>query len=347
MTPKRLLLRFPNWLGDIVMAASALEVLHRAGFELRLLIRPPWDALFQHDSRVAEVIPCRDRGFGFFSTVSHLRRRRFNTVVDFTHSLRSGLLWKLAGVARVYREIRPTPARLPPDFRPVHQVTRYLNAIRPLVGSLPEIPPVPHLSIPPGDFVRSDISANHLASSPIPRYSDTPILIFPAAAFGPAKTWSVENYRRLIRSLLDRNWPVRLMGSKSDFTFLSELARPFSLGASRHPSLPFSLSTDLDIPDLMRTISSCHAVISCDSGPAHLAAALGKPVLVLFFSTDPARTIPLGPFVRPVVAEVPCRPCFLRKCPIGYLCRDALTPPQILSALDDLLDVPELISQKK
>ena len=91
----------------------------------------------------------------------------------------------------------------------------------------------------------------------------------------------------------------------------------------------------------MRHIVRARAVISCDSGAAHLAAALHRPVVVLFFSTDPAQTAPIGYAVRPLAAPVPCRPCFLRTCPIGYLCRDAITPAQVLAQLDDIFDLPK------
>lgn len=297
----------PNWLGDVVMATSAIEALHRTGkYAIHLLIRPPLGELFQNDPRAAEIISCVDRGPALLQTAADIRRRKFTAAVDFTHSLRSRILWRMSGVSNIYREGRP-------NFR-VHQIRRYTSVVQPLCGPLPPVPWPPSLT------------ASH-----VPPSTDE-ILLFPSAAYGLAKMWSIKRYQDLIKLLLDRGHPVRLLGTVSDRPFLEKIVLEFKS--------EIQLSAGLPIPDLMRLISASRAVISCDSGAAHLAAALGRPVVVLFFSTDPAATTPLGYAVRQITAAVPCRPCFLRKCPIGYLCRDAVTAEQVLGQLDDIFDEP-------
>ena len=344
----------PNWLGDIVMATSAIEALHRTDrYALHLLIRRPWDELFRHDPRLESVTVFEDRGVHLFSTASTLRARGYPTVVDFTHSMRSRLLWKLAGIPVVVRE----RARMPDD----HQVMRYLSVIRPLIGGSPVAPCPPTLFY---SDLKSEIVTDHLLSprrgerievrgvdrgnrnlppSPQPspasggRGGIPEILIFPAAAYGPAKMWSTSRYVDLLTMLTDRGWSIRLLGTAVDREFLDELVEKSKI---QNPKSKIEACPGLPLNDLMRLIVHSSAVISCDSGAAHLAAALGKPVLVLFFSTDPYRTAPVGHAVRVISAAVPCRPCFLRTCPIDYLCRDAVTPHDIDTQLNDIFDVP-------
>lgn len=334
----RLLIRMPNWLGDVVMATSAIEALHRTGkYSLHVLIRSPWDELFRSDPRVSEVIVCEDRGGGLWSTASALKGRSFGAVVDFTHSPRSRLLWGLAGIKQIYREksgpnaTGPRPGPNSASVDAAHQVRRYVSVIEDLISS-------PAAMVwPPSVFAPSDPDKGPAGEAACP--SERPpvgggeILIFPSAAYGPAKQWSTDHYRRLVTQLSDRGFPVRLLGTQADRGPMDQILQGLDrAGVSATAGLP--------IRDLLQVILHARAVISCDSGAAHLAAALHRPVVVLFFSTDPARTSPIGYAVRPLTSEVPCRPCYLRTCPIGYLCRDALTPERVLAQLDDVFDVP-------
>ncbi len=327
MTPEPLLVRMPNWLGDIVMATSALEALHRTGrYELRVLVREPWDSLFRDDPRVSDIVVCRDRWPGILETAKQIRAWRYPFVVDFTHSARSWILWRLAGIPRVHRESSrgPRGAR----HAAMHQSERYLSVVRNLTFGAPAMP------WPARVYAASEPESGGREKE----HRD--VLLFPGAAYGPAKTWSAAHYAGMIEVLRDRNWPVRIVGTPGERAFLDFI---LDCVASRIPPSSddgVSVISDLSITDLLVRIASARAVISCDSGAAHLAAALGCPVVVLFFSTEPSSTIPIGFPVRAAVAEVPCRPCFRRTCPIGYLCRDAVTPDQVVAHLDDLLDLP-------
>ncbi len=306
------------------MATSALEALHRAGmYQMHLLVRPPYDDLFRSDPRISEVIALDDRGRGLLRAASLLRARAFRQAVDFTHSLRSRILWSLGAISKVYRD----PAVSAPAFSAStldrsHQLLRYIAVIRDLVDSNPS--PI----WPPAIFL-PEPSAN-------PAPPEDEVLIFPAAAYGPAKQWSIGRYIEMIRRLADLGWPVRLLGAASDRGFLEQIVRACEVESVRSPAI----SADLGLVDLAGRIRHARVVITCDSGPAHLSAALGRPTLVLFFSTDPSRTVPVGYAVRPVVAPVPCRPCFLRSCPIGYLCRDSIAVDLVMHEIEDLLDMP-------
>lgn len=89
--------------------------------------------------------------------------------------------------------------------------------------------------------------------------------------------------------------------------------------------------------ELMALLKSCRVVLTNDSGPMHLAAALGTPVVVPFGSTSPELTGPgLPGEARHAVlrSAAPCSPCFLRECPIDFRCMTGIT---VESAVDSVL----------
>ncbi|GAB4249280.1 MAG: lipopolysaccharide heptosyltransferase I [Candidatus Methylacidiphilales bacterium] len=92
------------------------------------------------------------------------------------------------------------------------------------------------------------------------------------------------------------------------------------------------------LPTLLRHLAGARTVISTDSGPAHVAAAFGIPVVALFGASDPARTAPRGERIIVLASGVPCQPCLQRRCraPRTMECMWTLTPEQVVQAVRDL-----------
>jgi len=74
-----------------------------------------------------------------------------------------------------------------------------------------------------------------------------------------------------------------------------------------------------------------------DSGPMHIAAAVGTPVVALFGATSPRRTAPYGSEDLVVRGDAPCAPCYERRCPIGQLCMETITPTKVMERVERAL----------
>jgi heptosyltransferase-2 len=120
------------------------------------------------------------------------------------------------------------------------------------------------------------------------------------------------------------------MGSGKEREAIAEMARAVGPGA-------LDLSGETDLETLAALLEACQVVICNDSGPMHLAAALGTPVVALFGSTDFVATAPMGPH-RIVRTEAECSPCLRRECPENtYRCLDGISTEQVVSVTEEFL----------
>jgi ADP-heptose:LPS heptosyltransferase len=94
---------------------------------------------------------------------------------------------------------------------------------------------------------------------------------------------------------------------------------------------------DLDPVELAALFARARLVVANDSGPAHLAAAVGTPVVAFFGPTDPGRTAPSGGRVRVLDRYVFCSPCFRETCPYGHECMEEITVEDALRACEELI----------
>jgi len=98
-----------------------------------------------------------------------------------------------------------------------------------------------------------------------------------------------------------------------------------------------NLGGQTDLQGLAAAMKRCSTVVSNDSGPMHLAAALGVPVVAIFGSTDPSLTHPLGPH-KILASKPPCSPCMRRKCPLGhYRCLEEISVEDVMRATEEFL----------
>ncbi len=159
--------------------------------------------------------------------------------------------------------------------------------------------------------------------------------INPGAEYGPAKRWPAENFGRLLQDLRARGCrlPVVVFGGGADV----ETAR---LVASHGAGNVVNLAGRTGLRELMAAMTSLRVLVTNDTGPMHVAAALGVPVVVPFGSTSPELTapgLPGDPRHRLLRAGVPCSPCFLRQCPIDLRCLTRISPDQVTDAVMSVL----------
>jgi ADP-heptose:LPS heptosyltransferase len=106
--------------------------------------------------------------------------------------------------------------------------------------------------------------------------------------------------------------------------------------ASAQTSVPV-IGSDLDPVELAALLARARVLVGNDSGPSHLAAAVGTPVVTFFGPTDPGRTEPSGAPTRVLDRYVFCSPCFREECPYGHECMKEITVEGALKAVEELV----------
>jgi heptosyltransferase-2 len=325
-TPGRILVRGPNWLGDTVMAVPLLRALRRRWPGAEVLCVGRWaPPLLEAEPGLARGLdyprPWRAR----LRLARDLRRAGVDLAVLLPNSFESALFAWLAGArSRVGYAGDGRSALLthpvPPPAGRLRQVDAYLALLGP-VGVAPA-GDAPTLAI--GDARRTE-ARRLLASAGVPA-GTRPVALSLGAAFGPAKLWPADRFAALAARLAGEGRAVVLVGEAA--------ATPLADGV--RAALPGSIPSLVgrDHPALLPALlGECAVVVTPDSGPAHVAAAVGVPAVVLFGPTDPRLTAPAGAGHAAVWRRPPCAPCFLPRCPIDHRCMRSITVDEVLAAV--------------
>jgi heptosyltransferase-2 len=155
--------------------------------------------------------------------------------------------------------------------------------------------------------------------------------ICPGASFGAAKRWLPERYADLADRLIDAlGADVLIFGSPAETPLAEAVAR-----AMAHT--PVLVAGKTTLREFMALLARCHLAVTNDSGPMHLAAALGVPLLAIFGSTNERGTGPIGLRARVIKHPVECSPCGLRECPIDFRCMTRVSVDDVyLAALESV-----------
>jgi heptosyltransferase-2 len=329
-----------------------------------LLTRAKLAELWTGHPSVDEVIAIQP-GESVWSVGGKLRAGRFDTALVLPNSPRSAIEVWLSGIPRrigyarpwrnafltqamatrpgyvrmrkkAKREIRGliTQASLPPgrcQALPVqaHQMHEYLHLANTLGANPAPLPPLLRVADAEVEAVR-----NRFNLSPC-----VPLLGLNAGAeYGPAKRWPVNRFISVAIACHERTqcaWVI--LGGASDIPLANTLSAALQqAGVDAH-----SLAGQTSLRELMAALRCCRVLLTNDTGPMHVGAALGVPVVVPFGSTTPELTgpgLPGDPGHFLLRSNAPCAPCFLRSCPIDFRCMEGISIERVresvLAALD-------------
>jgi heptosyltransferase-2 len=332
LTPGRILVRATNWVGDAVMSVPALQAL-RARFpeaHIALLARPWVADIYARETFADEVIHYT-AGKGWsepgrkWDAARELKRRAFDTAILLQNAFEAAaLVWLAAiprriGYARDARRLLltdPIPVPRPGDI-PAHQRYYYLELLR-RAGILDSLPDVPAIRLA-GASAAADAGRRRFAELGWTR----PTGVSPGAAYGGAKRWIPERFAEAAAAL---GSPVALFGSGDERAICDDIEKRLrGRGVAVHN---FAGTTTLR--DFIDLAAACRVFLTNDSGPMHIASALGVPTVAIFGATDHFATGPTGPLARIVREPVECSPCLLRECPIDHRCMTAVTAERVV-----------------
>jgi heptosyltransferase-2 len=346
---KRVLVRAPNWIGDAVMCEPAIRGLRSlfAQAEVTLLAKSAVAELFIGYPGLDRVLLYDDMGIhaglaGKWTLAETLRKHRFDLAVLFQNAFEAALLTWLAGVPRRYgyatdgRAFFLTdPVAISDPGLLTHQVGYYWNLLKPL--GLAGEPSAPALAVSPDEERMMD---ERLASAGVGS-SDVVIGINPGSTYGNAKRWLPERFAETARRLVGRlrenenkQAVVMILGAKGEESLGKDIA-------ARVDARSVVLSGATTIRELMAVTKRCRLLLTNDTGPLHIAAACGVPVVAVFGPTDWRTTAPYGQ-ERSIVREpVDCAPCLLRECPIDHRCMTRVSVDRVYETAVKQLHKPD------
>jgi heptosyltransferase II len=323
--PERVLVRAPNWVGDVVLSLPALRDLRRAfpAAQLEVLARPWVAELYRAVPAVDAVAESR----GHAADVGAVRGR-FDVAVLLPNSFGTALVPWRAGVPERWgyatdgRGVLLTRrCRVPARVRGRSQVY-YYRAMLEGLGLAVEGEPDASLACPDEWAERGRTLLG----------DDGPwIGVNPGAFYGAAKRWPPERFAAAADLVARRvGAKVAIVGGAAERPLGEAIAEQL-----RAPSRVLCGETTLG--ELLGVLSGLRLLLTNDSGPMHLAAALGTPLVAVFGSTDWTETAPVSPRARVVREDVECAPCLLRECPIDHRCMTRVGVARVASAALELV----------
>jgi lipopolysaccharide heptosyltransferase II len=339
---KRVVVRGTNWVGDSVMTVPALRALRRVlpHAKITLVVRPGAKGIFSEVEFIDELLVYDRRNFlSVPSQIREWKRRQFDLAVLFQNAFEAALIPFLAGVplrlgyATESRQAFLTHPLELPDWRSSrHEVFYYLyliTALEQLLYGTSEIcESEPDASLQISDQRRSE-AENLLRFFGVAEA--TPIVaLCPGSINSRAKRWSAESYAALADRLIESQRQVLLIGSPDEIDVTNEVT-------SRMQHRPIVLTGKTSLDQITAVLSLVDLVVTNDTGPAHIAAALGRPTLVIFGPTNPLTTRPFSLEAEVLRHPPDCAPCMLRDCPIDHRCMTAITVDEVFERSHFLL----------
>jgi heptosyltransferase I len=319
-TPMRILIIKPSALGDVATTLPLLCDLKRAYPESQIdwLIHPAFIPLIQNHDALSAIVPFDRKNLAawwykpsafklFRQLLKTLRQNNYDLVIDAQGLFRSAYL---ANVTRAKTRIGFASAREGATFFYTHKVALpnngkkmlavdrmraltsplHIDTTTPAEFRMP-IPPLPNIPLPP----------NYIALIPGARWN--------------TKRWPIDRYTQLAQQILDAGHPLVILGSPDEKPLCDQLEKALiTQDQARSTPILLNLAGQTTLAEMIPLLNAAKLVIGNDSGPLHVAIALGKQTLSLYGPTDPAFVGPYNQLQNVLRHDVPCFPCRNRDC---------------------------------
>ena len=328
----------PSWVGDMVMAQSLFKVLKAqdAGRAIDVLA-PGWTlALLERMPEVRDAIEM-PLGHGQLQLMSRrrlgisLRTAGYEQAILLPNSFKSALIPYWARIPRRTGYVGELRQWLLTDGRKLDRQQLPMTVQRFVALGLPKgtvlRDPVPEPAL---------LSNNDNGRAALQRLGletgQRPVLaLCPGAEFGAAKKWPEAYYAELAKVWLEKSWQVWLFGSANDAAVCDRINTLAGDGCE-------NLAGQTRLEDAIDLLGMANFVVTNDSGLMHVAAALQRPMVAIYGSSDPGFTPPLSETAQIERLGLDCSPCFKRECPLGHLnCLNNLLPERVITSMEEVM----------
>ncbi|MDB5304477.1 MAG: Lipopolysaccharide heptosyltransferase [Phycisphaerales bacterium] len=351
--PEKILVVQPSWVGDAVMATPALRAIRQMypSAQISYLLRRYVKPLYTGMPWANQLITYRTgkstgtTGRGIFDVAARLRSARFDLAVLLPNSFKTALMCKMAQIPRIVGFDRDgrgfllsdklLPVKEKGKFVPTPIVKSYLGIARYLGSDARDLRMELFVNEAENREAREVLARCGLDPDVCkPGASGQPpmILLNPGANYGAAKCWRPEYFAELADRLIDQQNATVLLSAAPKERPIVEAVKRYM----KHAPLDLS-NKGVTLGSLKEVVRRCDLMVTNDTGPRHIAAAMDVPVVTIFGPTHPEWTEIYYAKERQVAVKVFCGPCQKKVCPLDHRCMTRLTPNMVYEAAMDLL----------
>jgi len=336
---KTIIIRCPNWVGDLIMATPVFECLKKAYPDTFIiaLARTYNMQVIEDNPFIDKIIACEDKtAKGFLSSIKEIKTFKPDIAILLTNSFRSWFLMKLSLIKEIYGYKRsehkffikgPYPEKNKGKFVPVSTFKYYLDLLRWL-----------------GVEVKDEISTSLFISEELKEKGEKLFLKFgidkndfvialnPGAKFGSSKCWPTEHFA-LLADMLSHEFKCKilLLGGPGELELALEIVNKSKVDI-------INLVNHLDLAILKSVLKRVDLLVTNDTGPRHYSEAFKKPLIVLMGPTSPVHTASNFDKLRVLRLDLECSPCQKKVCPLGHhKCMRDLKPIDVTASIKELL----------
>jgi lipopolysaccharide heptosyltransferase II len=334
----KILILKPSSLGDVIQALPVLRLLklHFRNAEIFWWVDSALAPLLEGDPDLTGIVLFERKRWKspmhwpeMFRSIRRLREQNFDLVIDLQCLARSGAFaWLTNGKFLIGLDEVREGARgfydvaVPRKSFHTHAVDWYL-AVLPKLG----VPARENFQwLPERPAVAAEIKRKWPGEKPQFEIRNSKLILLQPGGRWQTKRWPAKNFAELVRLTLKNFPPTRfaILGDAEDKPLGETIAQA-------EPGSCLNLCGETSLPEMVEWLRLCDLMVTNDTGPMHVAAALGKPLIALFGPTEPHRTGPYGQLENVLRIELPCSPCLKGHCTYEKPneCLNAISPAMV------------------
>jgi ADP-heptose:LPS heptosyltransferase len=348
--PARILLLRLERIGDLLMALPAIADVRALAPLARIdLVVGSWNADLAHAITGVSRVKVLDAGWlargeaglglpSLLRAARHWRREQYDLAINFEPDIRTNLLLAVSGASWTAGFTSGGGGAVLDAAIAYDTHTHTTDNARRLVGAVLGHPPVGE----PGRASLDIPASSHAVAASRLGKAEGPLVGMHVSGGRAIKQWPPARFADVGRRLIEAGATIVLTGSPADRVLIDQVA------ADLLPGRVIDVAAELGLLDVAAILQRLDLLVTGDTGPMHLAAAVGTPVVAVFGPSDPARYAPRGPKDHIVRVDLPCSPCNRIRLPparcIGHTpdCLSSISADRVMAAVMAVLDAPRL-----